>query len=216
MTTSKSYFEQRLSKIYSNSFCKNNQKVCIDCLNPRPNKNKFECKNYGCIGFCVLDYQNYLFQIIYKMAVFSKVKPHSDAVDYFKEVLSYNKLIKKPKAKCLINIDRLVELPFYGQLIVIKADEAFKRYAMSYKVEITEKRDRIVQLEASKLSIKDFFNDLLNETKGLKYQNTVKVLLKQCKLNGEIEFAPVYFYSVTKEVIYYRYILKILFKNFYI
>ena len=87
---------------------------------------------------------------------------------------------------------------------------------MSYKVEITEKRDRIVQLEASKLSIKDFFNDLLNETKGLKYQNTVKVLLKQCKLNGEIEFAPVYFYSVTKTVIYYRYILKILFKKFYI
>ena len=208
MKISKSHFEQLLSKIYANSFCKNNQKVCIDCLNPRSNKNKFECKNYGCIDFGVLDYQNSLFQIIYKMAVLTKVKPCSDAVGYFKEVLFYNKLIKKPKAKRLKNIDRLVELPFYEQISVIKADEAFKGYVMSYKVEIIEKRDRILQLEASKLSIKDFLNDLLNETKGLKYQNTAKVLLKQCKLNAEIEFASVYFYSVTKADIYDRFRLK--------
>ena len=32
---------------------------------------------------------------------------------------------------------------------------AFKGYAMSYKVEIVEKKDLIVQLEASKSSIKD-------------------------------------------------------------
>ena len=37
------------------------------------------------------------------------------------------------------------------------------------------------------------FSDLLNETKGFKYQITVKVLLKKYKLNGEIKFAPVYF-----------------------
>ena len=49
---------------------------------------------------------------------------------------------------------------------------------MSYKVKITEKKDRILQLEASKSSIKDMFSDLLNETKGFKYQITVKVLLK--------------------------------------
>ena len=40
---------------------------------------------------------------------------------------------------------------------------------MSYKVEIIERKDPIVQLEASKSSIKDLFNDLLNETKGFKY-----------------------------------------------
>ena len=50
---------------------------------------------------------------------------------------------------------------------------------MSYKVEIIERQDPIVQLEASKSSIKDLFNDLLNETKGLKYQITVKVLFKK-------------------------------------
>ena len=68
-----------------------------------------------------------------------------------------------------------------------------------------KKKDLIVQLEASKSSIKDLFNDLLNETKGFKYQITVKVLLKKYKPNGEIEFAPIYFNSLTKLVINHRY-----------
>ena len=38
---------------------------------------------------------------MYKMAVLSKIKPHSDAVDYFKELPFYNKPIKKPKVKRL-------------------------------------------------------------------------------------------------------------------
>ena len=54
------------------------------------------------------------------MAVLSKIKSHSDAVDYFKELPFYNKPIKKPKVKRLKNIDRLAELPFYEQLSVIK------------------------------------------------------------------------------------------------
>ena len=49
---------------------------------------------------------------------------------------------------------------------------------MSYKVEIVERKDPIVQLEARKLNIKDLFGNLLNETKGFRYQITVKVLLK--------------------------------------
>ena len=142
------------------------------------------------------------------MAVLSKIKSHSDAVDYFKELPFYKKPIEKPKVKRLKNIDRLAELPFYEQISVIKTDQAFKGYAMSYKVEIIERKDPIVQLEASKSSIKDLFSDLLNETKGFKYQITVKVLLKKYKLNGEIEFAPVYFNSVTKTVINHRFRLE--------
>ena len=76
---------------------------------------------------------------------------------------------------------------------------------MSYKVEIVDKKDLIVQLEASRSSIKNLFNDLLNETKGFKYQVTVKVLLKKYKPNDEIEFTPVYFNSSTKTVINHRY-----------
>ena len=50
---------------------------------------------------------------------------------------------------------------------------------MSYKVKIIEQKVLIVQLEASKSSIKDLFSDLLNETNGFKYQITVKVLSKK-------------------------------------
>ena len=112
------------------------------------------------------------------MAILSKVRSHSDIIDYFKELPFYSKTIKKPKVKRLKNIDQLVELPFYEQLHVIKPDQAFSGYAMLYKVEIIEKKDPIVQLKASKLSIKNLFSDLLNQTKGFKYQITVKVLLK--------------------------------------
>ena len=65
------------------------------------------------------------------------------------------------------------------------------------------------------MSIKDLFSDLLNETKGFKNQITVKVLLKKYKLDGETEFAPVYFNSMTKTVINYRFKLENYFKKFY-
>ena len=142
------------------------------------------------------------------MAVKQKGKSHQDVVDYFKGLLFYNKHIEKSKIKSLKNIDLLSELPFYEELNVIKTNHAFRGYAMSYKVEIIEKKDPIKQLEASKSSIKDLFSDLLNETKGFKYQIAVKVLLKKYKLNGEIEFAPVYFNSVTKTVINHRFRLE--------
>ena len=87
MTTpskTRSHFEQLLSDTYAGRSHENNQKVCIDCLRPRSNKNKFECKNCGCTEFYVLDYQNSSFKILtfvmYKMAALSKIKPHSDAV----------------------------------------------------------------------------------------------------------------------------------------
>ena len=76
------------------------------------------------------------------------------------------------------------------------------------------KKDPLVQLEASKSSITDLLSDLLNETKGFKYQITVQVLLKKYKPNGEIEFAPVYFSSVAKFVINHRFKLEESSRNF--
>ena len=104
---------------------------------------------------------------MYKMGVLSKIKRHSDAIDYFKEFPFHNKPIEKPEVKRLKNIDRLAELPFYKQPSAIKTNQAFRGYAMSYKVEIIEKKDLVVQLKASKSSIKDLFSDPLNEKKGL-------------------------------------------------
>ena len=68
---------------------------------------------------------------------------------------------------------------------------------MSYKVKIIEKKDPILQLKASKSNTKDLLTNLLNETKGFKYQIIVQILLKKYKPNGETEFAPVYFNSLT-------------------
>ena len=103
------------------------------------------------------------------MTVKEKVKSHPDAVGYFKELPFYTKHSEKPKFKRLKNTDLFSELPFY---------HAFRGYAMSYKVEIVKKKDPIKQLEASKSSIKDLFSNLLNESKGFKYQITLKAMLK--------------------------------------
>ena len=80
----------------------------------------------------------------------------------------------------------LSELPLYEELNIIKTNHLFRGYVISYRVEILEKKDPIEQLEASKSSVKDMFSDLLNETKGFKYQITLKVMLKKYKPNGEI------------------------------
>ena len=79
-----------------------------------------------------------------KKAVLSKIKSHSNAVDYFKELPFYNKPIEKPKVKRLKSIDQLAELPFHEQLSVVKTNQAFRGYAMSYKDEIIQKKYPIV------------------------------------------------------------------------
>ena len=98
----------------------------------------------------------------------------------------------------------LSKLPYYNELNVIKTNHAFIGYIMSYKVELI---NPIKQLEVSKPSIKHLFDDLLNETKGFKYQITLKVILKKYK-STEIEFAPVYFNSGTKTRINHKFSLE--------
>ena len=89
------------------------------------------------------------------MAVLKKIKSHPEVGHYFKELPIYNKHIEKPKSKHLKNIDLLSELHFYEELNVIKTNHTFRGYAMSYKLELVEKKDPVKQLEASKKSIKD-------------------------------------------------------------
>ena len=74
------------------------------------------------------------------MTALKKVKSHPDVVEYYKELSFYNKHIEKPKIKCLKNIDLLSELSFYEKPNVIKTNHSFRGYAMSYKVEIIEKK----------------------------------------------------------------------------
>ena len=79
---------------------------------------------------------------------------------------------------------------------------------MSYKVETVEKKIWLYNQKEVNKVLKDLFNDQLNETKGFKYQITVKVLLKKYKPNKEIEFTPVYFNSSTKTTINNRFKLE--------
>ena len=70
-----------------------------------------------------------------------KIKSHPNAVDYFKELAFNNKAIKKPKIKHLKNIDQLAELLFLEQLRIMKKNQAFIGYGVSYKIEIVERKD---------------------------------------------------------------------------
>ena len=93
------------------------------------------------------------------------------------------------------------------KLNVIKTNHAFRGYATSYKFEILEKKDSVKQWESSKSSIKDLFYDILNGTKGFKYQMTLKVTLEKYKIT-EIEFRAVDFNSTSKTVINHKFSLK--------
>ena len=124
-----------------------------------------------------------------------------EAKNIFQALPFYNILIKKTEIKKLSNIELLHELPFYDELSITEVSKAFKRYARSYKVEIVDHEDPLVQLETTKSSIKDLLKDLLNEMKGFKHQIAVAVLLSKEKGNGDTEYSSVYFNSMTKTVI---------------
>ena len=117
----------------------------------------------------------------------------------------YNTFIESPEIKKFSNVELLKELPCYDELSIVKNDSAFSGYTRSYKVEIVDKRDPLVQLKASKQSIIDLFKDRLNE--GFKYRLTLSVLLSKIKSDRNVEYSPIYFNSTTKTVINDKYYL---------
>ena len=66
------------------------------------------------------------------------ISSENNDVNYFKELPFYNVSTEKPKIKRLKNVDLLAEQLSYKQLNIIKTNQAFSGYAMSYKVEIVE------------------------------------------------------------------------------
>ena len=80
----------------------------------------------------------------------------------------------------------LSEAPFYEELNIIKINHAFRGYAKNYKVELVEKKDPLMRLEESKLSIKGLLKHVLDETKGFKYQIILKSWVKKYKPKEEI------------------------------
>ena len=92
---------------------------------------------------------------------------------------------------------------FYSGLGVKEVSKVFKRYAKSFNIEIIDRKDPLAQLYASKSCIKYLFKVLLREMKGFEYQFTINIKLRKQKINGDVEYANVYFNSIAKIVINY-------------
>ena len=75
--------------------------------------------------------------------------------------------IKSDTVKGYCNVEFMSELPFYKDLSVKEVGEAFKRHAKSYRVEIVDKKDPMIQLYSSKKRVSKLFGELLSEMKGL-------------------------------------------------
>ena len=121
----------------------------------------------------------------------------------FKILPFYDSYIERPKIKKLNNAQLLKEPPFYDDLSIVKNKTAFSGYSKSYKVEIFDKRDVIVQLKSSKIAIKDLFKDLLVELKS--FQILLYVLLSKVKSSDLNDLSD--FNSLTKTVIGNKYFL---------
>ena len=116
----------------------------------------------------------------------------------------YNVLIdfmEQTKVKKLTNVEFLNELPFYDCLTIREISEAFRRYARGFSIEIIDRKDPLVQLISSKVSIKNLFKRLLHELKGSKYALTMNITLSKDKMNDNTECASVYFNLFIKTVI---------------
>ena len=113
---------------------------------------------------------------------------HWDANKIFQSLPFYNTYIDKPRVRKLNNVKVLKELPFYDELSIVKNKTAFSGYARSYKIEIVDKRDVVIQLKASEISFKVLFNKLLIGLKGFKYQITLAVLLSKVNNISETGF----------------------------
>ena len=78
-----------------------------------------------------------------------------DEFKIFKIIPFCNSFIDFPKIKKFSNIRFLKELPFYDELNIIKNKTVLSGYAESFKIEIIDKKDVIIQLKSSEISIKN-------------------------------------------------------------
>ena len=124
---------------------------------------------------------------------------HWDNNEIFKFLPFYNSYIERPRIKKLKNVQLLKELPFYDNLSIVKNKTAFSGYSKSYKIDIIDRKDVVIQLKSSEIASKELFKDLLLELKGFKYQITSNVLLSKQKSRDLTEYRSVYFNSLPKQ-----------------
>ena len=71
---------------------------------------------------------------------------HWDESEILKILPFYNSYIERPEVKKLNYVELMKELPFYDELSIVKNKTAFSGYAQSYKIEIVDKKDVVIQL----------------------------------------------------------------------
>ena len=79
----------------------------------------------------------------------------------------YKQSIKNITLKKLKNYELLHELPFYDDINISRKERAFRGYAETYNVEIINNKSLSDLFYVSKNSIKNLFDELLREKKGV-------------------------------------------------
>ena len=78
--------------------------------------------------------------------------------------------------------------------------KALKGFTKSYEIRLKTDRDALVQLQNTRLAISRLFNTILNNTKGFKFVETLKVTFVKRKDDDNI-YKPAYFNSRAQIVI---------------
>ena len=113
--------------------------------------------------------------------------------------------MKNPHIKKLRIFELLRELPLYNDINISRKERAFKGYVETYKVEIIDNKSLKDSLSMSKNSIKNLFEELLREKRGFKYALSTKIILEKHINDNEHKYSTVYFNSLVKAVINWRY-----------
>ena len=103
------------------------------------------------------------------------------------------------------NYELLRQLPFYYDINVSRKERAFRGYAKTYKVEIINNKSLSDLLYVSKNSIKNLFDELLKENRGLKYVSSTKIVLKNRINDNEHKYSTIYFNSPVNGTYFKKY-----------
>ena len=84
--------------------------------------------------------------------------------------------------------------------IIKQTDKALKGFTKSYEINIRNNKDPLVQMQNTRKATESHINKLLNEIKGLKYVETLKVTFNKMS-DGEIVIKNGYFNSKVQTII---------------
>ena len=84
--------------------------------------------------------------------------------------------------------------------IIQQIDKALKGYTKSFEIGIRNNKDPLIQMQNTRKAIEQRVMTLLNEIKGLKYVETLKVTFNKIS-DGEIVEKPAYFNSTPQTII---------------